>query len=319
MYQKELKIRKRILVSGIGGEVAQGVSRIIRENFPSCEIHGSECEEKHNGKLFADKLLKLPKVSFKKKYIFNLNSYIKKNKIDLFIPMSDKEINLFILNKKKIKVKKSIIPSSKLVKIGIDKYKTHLFLKSLKVNHPWTFLPKDYKKIPKFPCIVKPRYGKGSKSIFCCKNFKEAKFFSKYMDELIFQELLIPSKKEVTCAVYRFKNKKIKVIQLMRKLKESYTSWAKVIKNQKIEKLCKKIAEEIDFFGNPNFQLILTKKGPMIFEINPRFSSTVLMRNYLGFTDLLWSFQEKFGLKLTENKIKIGKIISRYDEVNFLN
>ena len=43
--------------------------------------------------------------------------------------MSDKEINLFILNKKKIKVKKSIIPSSKLVKIGIDKYKTHLFLK----------------------------------------------------------------------------------------------------------------------------------------------------------------------------------------------
>ena len=139
------------------------------------------------------------------------------------------------------------------------------------------------------------------------------------MDELIFQELLIPSKKEVTCAVYRFKNKKIKVIQLMRKLKESYTSWAKVIKNQKIEKLCKKIAEEIDFFGPANFQLILTKKGPMIFEINPRFSSTVLMRNYLGFTDLLWSFQEKFGLKLTENKIKIGRIISRYDEVNFLN
>ena len=42
---------------------------------------------------------------------------------------------------------------------------------------------------------------------------------------------------------------------------------------------------EIDFFGPANFQLILTKKGPMIFEINPRFSSTVLMRNYLGFTD----------------------------------
>ena len=94
----------------------------------------------------------------------------------------------------------------------------------------------------------------------------------------------------------------------MRKLKESYTSWAEVIKNSKIEKLCKKITEEIDFFGPANFQLILTKKGMMIFEINPRFSSTVLMRNYLGFTDLLWSFQEKFGLKLTENKIQIGRI-----------
>ena len=61
MYQKDLKIRKKILISGIGGEIAQGVSRIIRENFPSCEIHGSDSEARHNGKLFADKLLKLPK------------------------------------------------------------------------------------------------------------------------------------------------------------------------------------------------------------------------------------------------------------------
>ena len=319
MYQKDLKIRKRILISGIGGEIAQGVSRIIRENFPSCEIHGSDREVMHSGKLFADKLLKLPKTSLKKKYIFNLNSYIKKNKIDLFIPINDKEINLFILNKKKIKVKKSIVPSSNLVKIGIDKYKTHLFLKSLNINHPWTLLAKDYKKIPKFPCIVKPRYGHGSKNVFYCKNFKFAEFFSKYIDGLIFQEMLIPEKKEITCAIYRFRNKKIKIIQLIRKLKENYTSWAKVIKNSKIEKLCKKVTEEIDFFGPANFQLILTKKGPMIFEINPRFSSTVLMRNYLGFTDLLWSFQEKFGLKLTENKIQIGRIITRYDEINFLN
>jgi carbamoyl-phosphate synthase large subunit len=57
----------------------------------------------------------------------------------------------------------------------------------------------------------------------------------------------------------------------------------------------------------------------MIFEINPRFSSTVLMRNYLGFTDLLWSIEEKFGLKTKKNKIKVSKIISRYDEINFLN
>lgn len=65
-----MKIKKRILVSGIGGEIAQGVSRIIRENFPSCEVHGSDCEARHSGKLFADKLLKLPKTSLKKKIYF---------------------------------------------------------------------------------------------------------------------------------------------------------------------------------------------------------------------------------------------------------
>ena len=312
-------MKKKVLITGIAGEIAQGIGRIIKENYPSWELHGSDIHTRHSGKLFVDRFLQLPKVDLKNKYISKLNYYIKHHKIDLFIPTSEKEIIFFDANKKKIKIKNCISPSKKLIKIGIDKYKTNLFLKSLNFPQPWTYTSTNYKKIPKFPCIVKPRYGKGSKNVFYCKNFKEAKFFSKYIDELIFQEILIPAKKEITCAIYRFRNKKIKIIQLMRKLKESYTSWAKVIKNSKIEKLCKRVTEEIDFFGPANFQLILTKKGPMIFEINPRFSSTVLMRNYLGFTDLLWSLQEKFGLKLTENKIQIGRIISRYDEINFLN
>ena len=115
------------------------------------------------------------------------------------------------------------------------------------------------------------------------------------------------------------KQKNLKFIQLMRKLKEGYTGWAKVVKNLKIEKQCKIIAKKIGFFGPANFQLILTKKGLMIFEINPRFSSTVLMRNYLGFTDLVWSIEEKFGLKLTKSKNSIDKTIGRYDEINLLN
>ena len=314
-----MKIKKRVLISGIGGDIAQGISRIIKENFPSWKIYGSDITTSHSGKLFADKFLQLPKTDLKNKYISRLNYFIKNHKIDLFIPTSEKEIVFFDLNKKKIKVRKYISSSSNLIKIGIDKYKTNLFLKSLNLPHPWTYTSKNYKKISQFPCIAKPRFGKGSKNIFYCNNFNEAKFFANYLDELIFQEILFPKKKEITCAVYRFKNKKVKVIQLMRKLKESYTCWAQVIKNSKIEKLCKKIAKNIGFFGSANFQLILTKKGPMIFEINPRFSSTVLMRNYLGFTDLLWSIEEKFGLKLTKNKIPMGKIISRYDEINFLN
>ena len=314
-----MKIKKKVLITGIGGDIAQGISRIIRENFPSWKIYGSDITKQHSGKLFVDKFLQLPNTDLKNKYISRLNYFIKNHKIDLFIPTSVKEIVFFDSNKKKIKVKKYISSSSNLIKIGIDKYKTNLFLKSLNLPHPWTYTSKNYKKISKFPCIAKPRFGKGSKNIFYCNNFNEAKFFANYLDELIFQEILFPEKKEITCAVYRFKNKKVKVIQLMRKLKESYTCWAQVIKNSKIEKLCKKIARNIGFFGAANFQLILTKKGPMIFEINPRFSSTVLMRNYLGFTDLLWSIEEKFGLKLTRNKIPVGKIISRHDEINFLN
>ena len=312
-------MKKKVLITGIGGEIAQGIARIIKENFPSWEVYGSDIHTRHSGKLFVDRFLQLPKVDLKNKYISKLNYYIKNHKIDLFIPISEKEIIFFDANKKKIKIKNCISPSRKLIKIGIDKYKTNLFLKSLNFPHPWTYTSTNYKKIPKFPCIVKPRFSRGSRNIFYCKNLEEAKFFSNFIDNAIFQEILIPQKKEVTCAVYRFKNKKVKVIQLMRKLKEGYTGWAKVIENSKIEKQCKKIAKKIAFFGSANFQLILTKRGPMIFEINPRFSSTVLMRNYIGFTDLVWSIEEKFGFKLTKNKTFVDKIIGRHDEINFLN
>ena len=309
---------KKVLITSIGGDIAQAVSRIIRENFPSWQVYGSDIDTRNSGKFFVDKLLKLPPTNLKNKYIKKINSYINTYKIDLFIPISDNEIILFNSNRKKIKVKNSICPSKNLIKIGNDKYKTNLFLKSLNLHSPWTYISKDYKKIPSFPCIVKPRFDRGSKNIFYCKNFKEAEFFSKYLNNPIFQEILYPEKKEITCGIYRFKNKKIKVIQLMRKLKDGYTGWSKVIKNSKIEMQCINIAKKINFFGPANFQLILTKKGPAIFEINPRFSSTVLMRHYLGFPDLVWSIEEKFNLKSTENKILINKKIGRYDEINFL-
>lgn len=48
-----------------------------------------------------------------------------------------------------------------------------------------------------------------------------------------------------------------------------------------------------------NVQLRLTDHGPRVFEINPRFSSTVLMRHRLGFSDVLWAIDEAQGKTLT--------------------
>ena len=41
----------------------------------------------------------------------------------------------------------------------------------------------------------------------------------------------------------------------------------------------------------------------MIFEINPRFSSTAFMRHKLGFMDVIWSIEEFYG-----NSIKLISI-----------
>jgi len=63
--------------------------------------------------------------------------------------------------------------------------------------------------------------------------------------------------------------------------------------------------------GSMNIQLILTDSGPRIFEINPRFSSTVLMRHKLGFCDFLWSLDEAKGLSVDFPSIEVNQCMVR--------
>ena len=67
--------------------------------------------------------------------------------------------------------------------------------------------------------------------------------------------------------------------------------------------------------GSINLQLRMVEGVPMLFEINPRFSSTVEFRDEFGFKDLIWSLEDKFRLpreKNTKNKSKYTKFYKAY-------
>ena len=71
--------------------------------------------------------------------------------------------------------------------------------------------------------------------------------------------------------------------------------------------------------GSINIQLKILKKRIGIFEINPRLSSTVLMRDMLGFKDCIWWIEYFLNKKTPSNvKIKYKKILKKYTEV-FVN
>jgi len=58
------------------------------------------------------------------------------------------------------------------------------------------------------------------------------------------------------------------------------------------------LAVKLNLIGSINVQLRMNDNLPKIFEINPRFSSTVLFRHLFGFKDLEWSIKDLFGEKL---------------------
>ena len=71
------------------------------------------------------------------------------------------------------------------------------------------------------------------------------------------------------------------------------------------------VAEQLDLIGSMNIQLRLTADGPRIFEINPRFSSTVYMRNLIGFSDVIWSVKDTLNEDFTYPEIPLNTELVR--------
>lgn len=299
----------KILVTGVGGDVAQGICKVISSSLEDVSIIGCDISDKNAGSLFVDSFKLVPAAN-SSCYIPSIESLIKENSIDILIPTSEPEIETISKIPKKSLSCEVLSPGAKVVKFCLDKYSTNQFLKSIGIKVPWTVksdqgLPIDY------PCIFKGSIGAGSKLIHRVEDESEAIYLAKKHPNTIFQELLLPDDKEITCAVFRSRADSIAVLQLKRTLVGGATSWAKVIYNSEIDNLCKLVARELDLIGSMNIQLRLTDDGPRIFEINPRFSSTVFMRYLIGFNDVLWSINDTLGIDFSFTDIPLDTELVR--------
>ena len=67
-------------------------------------------------------------------------------------------------------------------------------------------------------------------------------------------------------------------------------------------------------YGPMNFQLKFTKNGPMIFEINPRFSGTTPIREKFGLNEYTAISKTLFSRQKFYYKLKKGVVIKYLDE-----
>ncbi len=284
-----------ILITAIGGDISQGAASITREAFPSWRMVGADISSQHGGSLFVDELLMAPPAN-DEAYVDWLSTTIAEKKVDLCWPLSEPELQrLAAANAFETIGCPVIYPGKKAVEIGNDKLATAEFLRGIGIPAPWTVVDVEALKLDQYPCIYKPRSSAGSKAVFICKTAEEAQFFFKTFPGGVFQELLLPADKEVTCAVYRSRQGETAVFPLLRRLTGGLTGWAESIQDAEVDAQCKRVAEALDLQGAINIQLRITPEGPRIFEINARLSSTAMIRHQMGFTDAVWSLKEALG------------------------
>ncbi|MGI9038200.1 MAG: ATP-grasp domain-containing protein [Gemmatimonadota bacterium] len=281
------------LITGIGGDIAQNVARIAREVRPGARLVGTDIDLRHGGARCVDTVVALPPAD-DGGYLDTLREVIAREGVDVVLPLTEPELRVLAEAGALGGPPGWIAAGSRAIEVGIDKLRTMRALAEIGLPVPWT---RDARtEVPaEYPCIFKPRTSSGSRLLFTVEDEATARCLARLHPSSIFQALLVPADQEITCAIFRSRNGTVAVLQLRRKLVGGLTGWAEVVSVPEVTEMCETIANELEVTGCINVQLRLTEAGPRVFEINPRISSTALMRHMMGFEDVRWALDELEG------------------------
>ncbi|MCK4752333.1 MAG: ATP-grasp domain-containing protein [Planctomycetes bacterium] len=239
------------------------------------------------------------------KYIEQLLSIVKNNKVKLLVPTIDWDLKLLAKNKSKFTAMGChvLVSSMRVVDICQDKRKTYDFLTENGFDTPTTMTVRTAlaKKRLTWPCFLKPWDGSASRGTASVKNRKELLFYTKKIPNCIVQKFIEGD--EYTCDVYVDFDMKVRCVVPRKRIevRAGEVSKSQIVKNSQIMTETVRLVETLGAGpGVITIQLFLTKGHKVKFiEINPRFGGGVPLSIKAGANFPKWIIQELLGLKPT--------------------
>ncbi|MBL7996097.1 ATP-grasp domain-containing protein [bacterium] len=305
-----------ILVTAVGSELAFTIIKAIKLMKQPYRLIGCDIYQEVVGKYWCDKFFTVPLAKDEKNYIDSVKQIVKDEGINIVIPTADLEF--FVLSKHQDGFKKEfacniLINEHEEIHRFNNKWLAYQWYVDHKLPTPKTFLADNLNKLEKeisgllYPMLLKPRQGGGSRTIFKVTSLEDIAKYQSIIPDPIIQEYLFPDDEEYTAGTYRTSSNNVLTIVMKRKLKFGMTNTAETVNNTDLDKFCKHVILNTNLKGSNNIQFRVTKDGPKILEINPRFSGTTGIRANFGFNDVeMWINEVIFGKEITQPLIKHG-------------
>ncbi len=294
-----------ILITAIGGDIGANIANILYEQNKRFNIFGTDINEKVFN---INKVKKFYKVDAceNSNYLNQILKIVKDHSIEIIIPVSEKEILWFNKNRNifddlNIKL---IINSENTINTFLNKLETSSALNKLLVDTPQTYLLSSFKNQISFPLVLKAISSVQTKDIYFLKEQNQLDYLKCSINnhnDYIIQKNIGSVDEEYTTTVYR-SDQKLEVISFQRKLSAGMTSFATISNDKMLKDHAKKIAVSFNLHGSINIQSRKVDNKFYIFEINPRISSTVYIRNHFGFHDLLWWIEDTLNIVLLKSQ-----------------
>ena len=268
-------IKKVVMITGGGGAGCESIHRLLSDRYDLYFVDSDISNIDPTIPISKRKQVPLANdaefLPFLKKLCFDL-------KVDLLIPGVDEELLLIAESADQWGKTKMMLPHSSYVSSMTDKLMMIRVLENQGISVPKTeSLDNDISEFD-FPCILKPREGRGSRGVFSVTNKTELEAFRKKFAEDANKQVLQRQYFGTEYTVQMIANSNgdlLCVVPVKVSLKKGITISAEIDDNIIVTNACKLIHQKVPCGGTYNIQLMLTTNDEVYpFEINPRISTT---------------------------------------------
>ena len=263
-----------VLITGGGGSASEAVYRLLNHRYrlhfadaDICSIPASIPVDSRHPVPFASE----------PEFIDSLSGICTDNNVDMLVPAVDEELVKLKEIVKKNPTIKLMAPDFEYVETMLDKLNSMNFLEDKGIPVPRT-VPLAEAKSVGFPCIAKPRWGRGSRGVFTLNKPEDVDAYIQLTgydaDNAVAQEKLYGE--EYTVSVVADSHEELHcVVPIHVDVKRGITIRASVIENRSVINACERIHNAAPAKATYNVQLMQTNDGRVLpFEINPRISTT---------------------------------------------
>jgi carbamoyl-phosphate synthase large subunit len=273
---------------------------------------------------FVDDFETVPPVS-SSQYLKSLFQICTNRKIGLIVPTIDTELLMLAEARDELIARgvKAMVSTPATIAIARDKFKTAEVLASHGIPSPRTVLLEQVisgRREMSGPLVLKRIDGSRSIGLHFIDKATEAKDLNLDVNSYVAQERCFGPEYTVNC--YVDQSGKLRTAVPHRRIETRSGEVSKGVTERRtdLHQLAKQIVEALPGLRGPFcFQAILTKEGPVVFEINARFGGGYPLAHASGATFGKWILEEALGMPCSaHDDWQDGLLMLRYDAAVFV-
>tara|TARA_B100000959_G_C14985313_1_gene625314 strand:- start:3008 stop:3976 length:969 start_codon:yes stop_codon:yes gene_type:complete len=274
-----------IVVTGVGAVIGQGILESLRAIDEPVRILGVDRNPKSVGRELCDEFRVKPSGSEDKAEYLDFWLELARES-DLVLPGIEQDVFFLDNHRDELASSKLGLNTPSLINLARDKWE------QVKVADQWaipTLVDADWeecvRKLGGPPLLLKPRRGSGSRGIVKLEKKEDWVLHSDGFN--LIQRIVGRDTNEYTVGLFGLgRGRLMPPIVFRRELsEEGHTRFAEVVNDAEIVAAVSELGERLQPIGPTNFQFRKGDGKTWLLEINPRFSSSTIMRTRFGYNE----------------------------------